>query len=282
MNSSTGVSFVCLLFLFFPLTSSLDCECGITNGNKRILYGKKVLDNKYPWVVYLQMRDAIKDEWGACTGSVINDQFILTAAHCVEHSKKLSDIQVFLTTSCNKKATANGEPLEVADFMKHYLYGSVGGGYDIALIKLKKRLNFNSNFRPVCLYNGNAPDNLFVSGWGLTNFGFILRESNCLLETELEQVTNNRCPSSYGYVNHDYVMCAGSRKTICFGDSGGPMTTLDGANVYQVGITSFTNRNCQLLDFGPAAFERVVKHKEWIEENTRGAGWCTAPKQLIS
>ena len=272
---------VLLVFLVFlvSVVSSDDCVCGIPNANSKIIYGDKVTNNKYPWVVYLKM--TLQDGIGACTGSIINDRFILTAAHCVENCEYNSDIEVFLTTSCNKKVTSSGKSLPVRAFKKHHLYNTVVGGYDIALIELENPLEFNDTFRPVCLYDGDNPSNLFVSGWGLTNFGFVLRESNCLLETQLKQVSNNEC-KAYGIVNPKYVMCAGERKTVCFGDSGGPMTTMEGAHVYQVGITSFTNHDCQILQHGPAAFERVKAHTEWIKERTKNAKWCSAPRQLIN
>jgi secreted trypsin-like serine protease len=227
------------------------------------------------------MKDRLKDEWGACTGSIINDRFVLTAAHCVEKAWEKEDIQVFLTTSCNKTATANGKPLAIKRFIQHEDYGRVGGGRDIALIELETPLEFTDYFRPVCLYNQKDAPNLFATGWGLTNFGFLLRESHCLLEAEMKQVPHDQCPFNYGIIASDYVMCAGGKSSICFGDSGGPLTTLDDGHVYQVGVTSFTNLNCQIIEEKPGAFERVIAHTEWIKQKTQDANWCPAPKQLM-
>ena len=281
---SSIVLFGLLCLCVIPFSSSLDCECGIPNGSKRIIYGTKVLNNKYPWVVYLKVRNAKNGEEGGCTGSIINDRFIITAAHCLETSKEMSDVKVYLTTSCNKKATANGEPLPVKNFWAHELYRKPGLGRDIGLIELETPLVFTDTFRPVCLFNSRNVDNLFVAGWGVTNFGFILRESNCLLETGLTIVSDAKCTQTYGYLNPEYMMCAGDRKTTCYGDSGGPMSTVDGAHIYQVGITSFTKDNCQLFEWGPSVYERIIAHEDWIRKRTEAAGaqWCSAPKQLIN
>lgn len=58
---------------------SFSCAaCGTVHPEPRIVGGSEVKDNEYPWMVSL---------WNArrkffCGGSIITDQYVLTAAHC--------------------------------------------------------------------------------------------------------------------------------------------------------------------------------------------------------
>src|SRR5437879_5321357 len=92
--------------LFVHLCKSLnDAECGIENISTRIVNGSRVKDNTYPWIVYIMVETEL-GRAAACTGSIINDRFIMTAAHCVSHGKYVkhtadpSKVLVFKGPSC--------------------------------------------------------------------------------------------------------------------------------------------------------------------------------------
>ena len=59
-----------------------------------------------------------------------------------------------------------------------------GPDYDVALIKLKKPIKFNSNVRPVCLPKKNfAPGTkCYVTGWGVTLEGGNIAQVNKVME----------------------------------------------------------------------------------------------------
>lgn len=56
--------------------------CGLTHSDHarqaRIFNGTPVARGEYPWVVLLVIGQEL------CTGGIINERFVLTAAHCVE------------------------------------------------------------------------------------------------------------------------------------------------------------------------------------------------------
>lgn len=59
--------------------NNLDClECGVANRMERIVGGWVTNVNEYPWVVALTAKGRFY-----CGGTIINDLYILTAAHCV-------------------------------------------------------------------------------------------------------------------------------------------------------------------------------------------------------
>ena len=64
---------------FLPATGS--CNCGVVNDAQRIVGGTETAPNKYPWIVALWSTDG---NYQFCGGSILNQKFILTAAHCVK------------------------------------------------------------------------------------------------------------------------------------------------------------------------------------------------------
>lgn len=53
-------------------------ECGLSNQENRIIGGRPTLPNKYPWVTRL-----VYDGRFHCGASLINNNYVITAAHCV-------------------------------------------------------------------------------------------------------------------------------------------------------------------------------------------------------
>nr|CAD7438735.1 unnamed protein product [Timema bartmani] len=53
-------------------------ECGVVNQEIRIVGGRPTGVNRYPWVARL-----VYDGQFHCGGSLLNDHYVLTAAHCV-------------------------------------------------------------------------------------------------------------------------------------------------------------------------------------------------------
>lgn len=51
--------------------------CGLNVAGTRIIGGKKAAVNQWPWMAGLIVDNKL------CGGSLINEQFIVTAAHCV-------------------------------------------------------------------------------------------------------------------------------------------------------------------------------------------------------
>lgn len=54
-------------------------ECGEINENQRIVGGKPTLENEFPWMVRLSYFNRFY-----CGGMLLNDRYVLTAAHCVK------------------------------------------------------------------------------------------------------------------------------------------------------------------------------------------------------
>lgn len=221
---------------------------------------------------------------GTCGGTIINDQYILTAAHCVV-GVPLRRIQVFLSAhERNDDEKLKSE--SVSAIIINRLYR--GNDNDIALIKLSNRLHFNSTFSPICLPRPNFPvNNMLVSGWGDVRVGNQLVTAESLNECNLMEVEKNVCELTYlrygvrKRVNPDTQVCAGHSCAAAQGDSGGPLATRHNGHVYQIGVVS-EGLN-PLMQTKLDIYERVtaIKQLAWISANTNGAKYCYAPEQHL-
>lgn len=74
------MNFLCLIFFFAVLNfvKSDECNCRLRTKN-RVVNGEIAVQNSFPWLVSL----AKYKKQGFCGGSIMNEKYILTAAHCL-------------------------------------------------------------------------------------------------------------------------------------------------------------------------------------------------------
>uniref|UniRef100_A0A3B3IEM2 Peptidase S1 domain-containing protein n=1 Tax=Oryzias latipes TaxID=8090 RepID=A0A3B3IEM2_ORYLA len=219
--------------------------CGLANLNSRIVGGQNALPGSWPWQVSLQ------SSYHFCGGSLINNQWVLTAAHYQNFSH-------FLVSRTIKTVIV------------HPNYNSGTQNNDIALLQLSSPVTFNNYITPVCLpstgstfYSGVKT---WVTGWGDIGNGVSLPAPETLQEIQIPIVGNRRCKCSYGASSiTDNMMCAGllaGGKDSCQGDSGGPLVIKQNNRWIQAGVVSFGN-GCAEPDF-PGVYTRVSRYQTWI------------------
>lgn len=83
-------------------------------------------------------------------------------------SNRLSaqDIEILVGTN---DLTKGGKYYKVAEYTAHKNYNSPMYAYDIAVIKLQDKIEFNEKIQPIELGKGEVPDGAQVqlTGWGL-------------------------------------------------------------------------------------------------------------------
>lgn len=90
--------------------------------------------------------------------------------------------------------------------------------FDIALIKLKEKINFTPELHPVCLPTFAEYNNLFAAGWGKKNDQQNhLIEANTLNEVELDEVSNSTCKNYWHNQDDVRQVCVGTRAGVCNG-----------------------------------------------------------------
>lgn len=105
------------------------------------------------------------------TSSVISESYVLTAAHCIKGSSgRPSVVRLGEQNLATRNDGANPIDYRVSEFIPHPNYSIGGHYYDIGLIKLSERVEFNSNIRPSCLWqtHGINSTKAIATGWGST------------------------------------------------------------------------------------------------------------------
>lgn len=111
---------------------------------KRIVGGDRVWVNKYPWTAQLLIKGFI-----ICGGTLINDRYILTAAHCISNINVTEMIVRLL--QLNKNDIDKGIERRVAYGRLHRQYNRNTLQNDIALLRLKEPIELGNEIRPSCL-----------------------------------------------------------------------------------------------------------------------------------
>lgn len=249
-------------------------ECGLENpngvGHGRIVGGHEAEEHQWPWQVALFIDDA----W-FCGGSLISDEWVMTAAHCADGAG-FFDV---MAGAHNVRASTEEHRVEITSYegMVHPDWDPNTLKNDIALVKLPEKIPFDEFIRPACLPPKSDSDETYVGqlttpvGWGKNadDAGGITPDLNMV--SDLPVITNAACADTYGSIIYDGIMCIDSSggKGVCNGDSGGTLNIRQEAeNKWtQVGISSFvSSAGCE--SGNPHGFARVAKHLEWIETVT--------------
>uniref|UniRef100_A0A182U1C2 trypsin n=1 Tax=Anopheles melas TaxID=34690 RepID=A0A182U1C2_9DIPT len=202
----------------------------------RIVNGTYAVIDDYPFLVSVQRWN--KNEGShICGGTFVNDQWILTAGHCVDDPEFRQGGIVRVESSFH----ASGGiflPIERTVLHDSFDYGSPGIDYDYGLIKLVARFKRAVPVRLVAPYRRFPPGELCtVVGWGMTKK---TGNREQLRMVRLPIVRQEVCKEIYeGWETITRRMiCAGyaaGGQDACGGDSGGPLL----CRGIQAGITSW-------------------------------------------
>ncbi|XP_011341349.1 serine protease snake isoform X2 [Ooceraea biroi] len=219
------------------------------------------------------------DVFWHCGGSIISENFILTAAHCLESpdngpATKVRAGLINLSTPDDAMQERN-----IVERIKHPDYKGSVRYHDIALFKLDRPLELNPRVRPACLEASTqiSGKSAIASGFGKTSYESDIG-SNELMKVQLNYISEDDCKKSYtddlgsrqmpqGLISS--LLCAGimeGGKDTCQGDSGGPLQRVlaEPYCMYSiVGVTSF-GKFCA-FKFMPAVYTKVSSYIDWIE-----------------
>jgi len=266
----------------------------------RIVGGEEADVGEYPWLALLGYTSARGgDPQWKCGGSLIGDQHVLTAAHCVtglpgsfklskvrlgEHDiTKNRDCPVLSNFGCNNEGV---QDFDIEKLIIHKEYNSPNVFQnDIAIIKLKNKVIKNDFVKPVCLpYEDNVREDYhfmkngeklesWVAGWGATDPRG-RHTADRLQEINMTIFDGEECRETYkkrgGILSEESQICVGGEKgrDSCVGDSGSGLMTSDPVpgripTWKLIGVVSFGPRICGTENV-PGVYSRVRHYIKWI------------------
>ncbi|XP_063629540.1 transmembrane protease serine 11B-like protein [Cydia splendana] len=232
---------------------------------RRIVGGMETSISMYPYNVAISRTGR---HW--CGGSIIDEQWVLTAGHCFEsaHDNDKKKLAVFIVRAGSSFHNRGGYQARVnrAFFPSKYVPGNAD--YDFALVRLDRPMPIGRNIAVLNLpsqeYLIKPGDILIVSGWGSTHETGAGHIPERLRFVPVPAMRLSQCQSAYRFYITPRMMCAGyatGGKDACNHDSGGPAVR-DGV---LLGIVSFGGKQCG-DPHSPGVYSRVSEMTSWVEK----------------
>lgn len=245
------VIFLLILYIDFIYSGIIDVE-------RRIINGTKAKIEDFPHSVALEeligtkvMNFALGIWIFVCGGSIIKQNWVITAKHCVNEEVE-SNYRIVMGTSYLSIFW------EKDDFLMSAEKYVINPKFDISLVKLESNLIFTSKVNKIelSLFTNDDSSNfssLKFAGWGLdsTNSYFRSLWLRCIdVELDDKQVED-----------YFYTKGLNPQSGLCDGDSGSGLIVTVSGHKFLYGIASQSDQNCQ-NSMGPL----ISSHLSWIEE----------------
>jgi len=278
-----SIHLICLL-LIAKLSYAVEVTPYIVNGSDANIVN-------YPSFASLFFRNGnLYSSSSYCGATMINSQFVLTAAHCIYDDDNLMLYTVVAPQLDDESNFLSNQQAKALEFYYPDTYIDSSAELwpdDIAIIKLETPLAI-SNYSS--LINTTVNNTFLVSDtFKAIGHGFI--EGNVsggtnLLETTLTYISTSTCQAEYGSKLTSSHLCfsgpisGGYRNSTCNGDSGGPVYWYNGSQYIQIGITSFGPSTCGDTSRNvTSVFTDVHDYQAWISRVING---LETPKAYVA
>lgn len=256
--------------VLFSLLVGASCQnwnqpgCGrrplVDSATDRIVAGQEAMEGDWPWQISLNNNGR-----HYCGASLINNQFLTSAAHCFSGPLTAHTIHLGVHDRLNHMSWVQ---IRRFKFHKnHELWNSALIRNDVALIQMDSPVVFNDYILPICmptqaeLADYHAGYNTWVTGWGSNRIGGPTTTKK--MQGNHTILSVQRAQQRYGIRFDQNTQIAGGdlgdNAGPCQGDSGGPFTRLINDVYVLIGIVSW-GMGCG--DGG--VYTRVDRFLDWL------------------
>lgn len=150
-----------------------------------------------------------------CGGSLISERYVLSAAHCRTANRlpasvvRLGDLNLIA-----RESDLPEMDVPVEQFISHENYNPRTKHNDIAVVRMRRNVEFSKKLRPACLAQIETPlkEKATASGWGFLGVGQLT--SDILQKVELNIIPLQQCKNLYNDQSNKYnlntdQLCAG-------------------------------------------------------------------------
>lgn len=266
------------LALFGLASAANHPQCG-TKGpqgaSARIVGGTNTERLEFPWQGSLRYYSPTAGWYHTCGCTLLNEQWVLTAAHCVDRSGVVDPTKYRFLGGEHDRSKNDGTEVEVTveKIFVSPKWNSAKIDGDAALLKLSRKLDFSgaeAHLGTACLPDAEDLDRLpsanidcIATGWG--NTAWQGTSPNILQKVGVKVWKQAECTSRYAAVHPitSNMLCFGeNKKGTCQGDSGGPLNCRIGNLWYNYGATSF-GVQCAGPTY-PSVTGRISEFSNWI------------------